>query len=78
MPDTMILSLVIPAQAGIALCFLPESVADKVRSCKSRSDPRLREDDEQKQKSSLQPSKRFNATTSASPIMRRKSVPMPG
>lgn len=67
-----------PAQAGIALRFLPENVVGKVRSRESKSDPRLREDDEQKQKPSLHPSNRFNATASASPIMRRNSVPMPG
>ena len=55
-----------------------ESIVGKMRSCKSKSDPHLRGDDEQKQKSSLHPSNRFNATVNASPIMRRNSVPMPG
>ena len=43
--DTMILARHAPRRRGIARRFLPGNVVGKVRSCESRSDPRLRGDD---------------------------------
>lgn len=45
---------------------------------RSKMGPSFRWDDEQKQKRADYPSNRFSAVASASPIMRRNSVPMPG